>query len=289
MCSFATFQQQIKYIRMRISVIFIALLLLAGNCFAQTYEEWIKKSYDYLDNKDLVSAEESLKTAMRQEPANPLNYALLTNLGTIQRRQGKLEEALLSYTSALSGHTKNITILENRASLYTEMGEPEKALNDYTALLIINPDHQESLYCRGLLYLQLKNFLWAEQDFDKILKVNEKSVRGRLGHAILEKVRGNYTESERIFNYLISEMPRDWVLYEGRADLYFMMGKNARAMADINKVFTESEPNAALYVLRGKVKLALYEKESASLDFQKAKNMGYDKTVIAELMKLAMK
>lgn len=271
---------------MRIPAIFIALLLIAGNCFAQSYEEWIQKSYDFLDKNDLVSAEESLKSAMRQEPANPVNYALLTNLGTIQRRQGKLEDALMSYTSALSAHTNNATILENRASLYTELGEAEKALNDYTALLLIEPAHQEALYCRGLIYLQQKQYLWAEQDFDKILEVNEKSVRGRLGHAILEKIRGNYDESERIFNYLISEMPRDWVLYEGRADLYFMMGKNSRAMADINKVFVESKPGAALYVLRGKVKLALYEKESASMDFQKAKNMGYDKDVIDELMKM---
>ena len=120
--------------------------------------------------------------------------------------------------------------------------------------------------------------MWAEQDFDKILEVNEKSVRARLGHAILE----------RIFNYLISEMPRDWILYEGRADLYFMMGKNARAMADIEKVFTESEPTANLYVLRGKIKLAQYEKERAALDFKKAESMGYNKEVIKELLKLTM-
>ena len=81
-----------------------------------------------------------------------------------------LEEALISYTSALSGHTKNITILENRASLYTELGETEKALNDYNTLLIEDPEHQEALYCRGLLYIQLQNYMWAEQDFDKILK-----------------------------------------------------------------------------------------------------------------------
>ena len=87
-------------------------------------------------------------------------------------------------------------------------------------------------------------------------------------------------------NYLISQMPRDWLLYEGRADVYFMMGKNARAMADINKVFTESTPSASLYVLRGKVKLAQYEKASAATDFQKALEMGYDKTVIDELMKM---
>ena len=101
-------------------------------------------------------------------------------------------------------------------------------------------------------------------------------------------MRGNYDESELIFNYLISEMPRDWILYEGRADLYFMMGKNARAMADIEKVFTESEPTANLYVLRGKIKLAQYEKERAALDFKKAESMGYNKEVIKELLKLTM-
>ena len=156
------------------------------------------------------------------------------------------------------------------------MGEIEKATNDYNALLILNPHHQEALYCRAMLHLQHKNYLLAEQDFDKILEVNEKSVKGRLGHAILEKLR-NYDESERIFNYLIN----------GRADLYFMMGKNARAMADINRIFVESTPTAALYVLRGKVKLAQYEKASAALDFKKAEDMGYDKTTIDELMKMA--
>lgn len=82
---------------------------------------------------------------MRKEPGNPMNYALLTNLGSIQRRQGKLEEALLSYTAALSGRPNNPTILENRASLYSEMGETEKALNDYNALLIEEPTNEEAL------------------------------------------------------------------------------------------------------------------------------------------------
>lgn len=271
---------------MKVFLIFISLLL-SCNGFAQTYEEYLQKSYDFVDKKDLPSAEESLKAAMRLEPANPLNYALLTNLGTIQRRQGKLEDALLSYTSALSGHSKDITILENRASLYTELGDTEKALSDYNSLLLEDPEHQEALYNRGLLYIQMKEFLWAEQDFDKIMEVNQKSVRARLGHAILEKARGNYDESERIYNYLISEMPNDLILYEGRADLYFRTGKNARAMNDINKVFQEGTPTAGLYVLRGKIKLGLYEKERAAIDFKKAESMGYDKETIAELMKLA--
>lgn len=254
---------------------------------AQTYEQYVKKSFDLLDQNDLVAAGESLKAAMRLEPANPNNYALLMNLGTIQRRQGLLEEALVSYSAALSRHPQQETLLENRAQLYIEMGEIEKALNDYNALLAINPDKQDALYARGVLFLDQRDLLRAEEDFDRLLQVNEKSVKARLGFALLEKIRGNFLESERIFNYLISEMPREWTLYEERADLYFRMGKNARAMGDINKVFVESEPTASLYVLRGKVKLAQFEKPSAALDFKKALEMGYDKATIDMLMEMA--
>lgn len=279
-------QTNIERYTMRIIMLWICLFLGVTSIQAQGYEELISKSYDYLEKKDLPAAEESLKAAMRLEPANPNNFALLTNLGTIQRRQGKLEEAMISYSAALSGHPQNQGILESRASLYAEMGNTEMALNDYSTLLALAPTNEEALYNRGLIYLQQKNYLSAEQDFEKILEVNDKSVRGRVGYAILEKMRGNFDESERIYNYLINELPKDWSLYEGRADLYFMKGKNARAMADINKVFAETTPTAALYVLRGKVKLALYEKPSAAIDFKKAQEMGYDPETIRELIKL---
>ena len=168
-----------------------------------------------------------------------------------------------------------------------ETGETEKALNDYNLILLNNPAHEDALYNRGLIYLQQKNFLWAEQDFDKMLEVNNASFYGRLGHAILEKNRGNYNESERIYTYLIDKLPHEWQLYKGRADLYFLMGKNGRALNDVNKVFFESEADADLYVLRGKIKLALYEREPAAADFRKAREMGYDSPIIEELLRIA--
>ena len=88
---------------MRTFLIIIGLFLFIGNSFAQSYEELIEKSYDFVDKGDLVSAEESLKAAMRKEPANPLNYALLTNLVTLLRVLGMLNLLLISYISALRG------------------------------------------------------------------------------------------------------------------------------------------------------------------------------------------
>ncbi|MDR0538275.1 MAG: tetratricopeptide repeat protein [Tannerellaceae bacterium] len=267
---------------------FLLLLLQAGGALrGQSYEELVRKSYDYLDRDDLPAAEVALKEAMRMEPANPNNYALLSNLGTIQRRQGKYEDAIASYSISLGREPKNVMILGNRASLYLEIGDAERALADYNLVLVEDSINQDALYNRGLIYLQKKNFLWAEQDFDRLLQINEYTFYGRLGHAVLEKARGNYDESERIYSYLIDKMPRELQLYRGRADLYFLMGKNARAMADINRVFADSSPDADAYILRGKIKLAQYEKEAAVRDFLKAKELGYDAVPADELLRLA--
>jgi len=270
---------------MKLIVLFLSLLF-ASHVFAQTYEDFIGDSYDFLEKNDLPAAEEALRAAMRLEPANPFNYALLTNLGTIQRRQGKKEDALLSYTTALSRRPDDILLLANRASLYGETGDAEKAIADYNTILSIDNVNQDALYYRGLLYIQLRNLVEAEADFDRMLQINEKTLNGRVGHAILAKVRGNYDESERIYNYLISEMPQVWTLYEGRAELYFMMEKNARAIDDLNKVLSATTPAASFYILRAKIKIAQYERQAAREDLQKAAEMGYPSEIIAELRKL---
>ena len=266
--------------------VFFLLFCAAQHLCAQTYEELILKSYDYVEKDDLPAAEESLKAAMRLEPANKLNFTLLTNLGTIQRRLGHLDDALLSYTAALNQQPKNETILENRATLYTEMGEMELAMNDYQTLLAVNPLHEEALYQRGLLHIHSNNSILAEIDFDRIMEINQETVKGRLGFAILEKVRQNYVECEEILNYLISKHPNYLLLYEERAELFFLTDRRARAMTDLNKVFAETpNPSAEQYVLRGRIKLAQFEKESAALDFRKALSLGYDSETIENLLK----
>ncbi|WP_060828594.1 tetratricopeptide repeat protein [Tannerella forsythia] len=267
--------------------IVLGLLLMVGTLRAQTYEEMIRKSYEYADRGDLPAAEEALKAAMHAEPANKNNFALLSNLGTIQRQQGKTDEALVSYTAALSLQPKNKLILSNRAELYIEMGETEKALSDYQALLLLDPLDLDAYYRRGMLYIEAKDYMLADEDFEKIMSIDKESEQGRFGFALLDKARGNYEDSEAILSYLIEKSSTPLQYYEERAELYFRMKKNARAMADLNKIFAETnDVPAHLYVLRGKIKLAQFEKESAAIDFKKALELGYDKAVIDELIKM---
>lgn len=272
---------------MKIWSMALGLLLMVGTLRAQTYEEMIRKSYEYADRGDLPAAEEALKAAMHAEPANKNNFALLSNLGTIQRQQGKTDEALVSYTAALSLQPKNKLILSNRAELYVEMGETEKALSDYQALLLLDPLDLDAYYRRGMLYIEAKDYMLADEDFEKIMSIDKESEQGRFGFALLDKARGNYEDSEAILSYLIEKSRTPLQYYEERAELYFRMKKNARAMADLNNIFAETnDVPAHLYVLRGKIKLAQFEKESAAIDFKKALELGYDKAVIDELIKM---
>ena len=270
----------------RFLIIFLGLCLCLTAVSAQTFEELVLKSYEFADANKFSAAEECLKAAMRLQPTNRLNYSLLTNLGICQWRQRKLDEALVSFSAALSQMPKEENIIQNRAELLTDMGEIEKAIGDYNALLIISPTNEKARYLRGLLYINTGKYLLAEADFEDIIQTNKDTFLGRFGYAILEKARGKYTESEVIFTYLLDKYPDNLRVLEERAELFFLTSRNGRAMNDLNKVFAASStPSAELLMLRGRIKLAQKEKESAAVDFKKARDLGYNAETVERLLK----
>jgi len=258
--------------------VIIIFLLPVINVSAQDKKDWLSLSFNYIEKNRLDSAEMALKTVLKNDPDNPVNPFLLNNLGTIQRRMGKREEAIVSYTAALGQYPKQPVFLESRASLFAEMGQAQNAILDYSTLLEVSPDNEEALYQRGLLYLQIKNTDLAEADFRRMLELNPSSLFARRGLASLAKFRGDYNEGEIIYNYLLSKKPDDCDLYAGRAELYLLMKRPGKASADINRAIYlagDKSPNPYFYIIRYRVNLLLREKEDALKDLKKAIALGY--------------
>jgi len=256
------------------------LLFLLGSMGvqAQTYADEISLAFDYMKQNRLDSAERAFKAALKSEPDNPLNPFLLNNLGTIQRRLGKRDQALLSYTAALGTFPKQLVFLESRASLFAEMGQAENAIIDYSALLTEAPNNEEALYQRGLLYLQVKNTDLSEIDFRQMLKLNPNSLYARIGFASLAKFRGDYEEAEKIYNYLLDKEPENSSLYAGRAELYLLMNRPGKSSSDINRAIRlagDSVTEPYLYIIRYRAKLLLHETAGAQNDLKKAISLGY--------------
>ena len=111
---------------------------------AQTYDDYVTMSFDYIEQDSLPQAEEAIRKALRVEPGNPGNGLLLVNMGTIQRRQGKLKDAEQSYTIGLGFLPENLTLLSSRASLYAEMGEYAKAIDDYTSVIYKEAENEDA-------------------------------------------------------------------------------------------------------------------------------------------------
>lgn len=265
----------------------IFLLCMAGlmGVQAQQYDEWVQKSFELLEKNEPEQAESCLKEALRKEPANPQNALLLTNLGTIQRRLGKKEDALISYSSALMLMPRSVMLLGNRAALFAEQEKWEDAEADYTAILYLEEDHEESLYHRGFIRLERGDTLAARTDFERIVKSNPTSSRGRLGIAALLKASKNYVMAAEMYTQVIKANEKQASLYLKRAEVYYLDGKLSKAVSDINRSIELDAEDPMAYLIRGRIRYAQYDRASALEDFQKAKDMGFLDPIVDKMIK----
>ena len=162
------------------------------SAFSQTYQELSDRAVAATEQDSLTQAEEYILQALKLEPANPHNALLFSNLGTIQRRQHRYDQALESYTFALNIAPRALPILLNRAALYLELGKDDLARIDYSLVLDIDKDNAEALLMRAYIYMRQRNYNFARADYERLLKIDPQSYNGRLGLATLEQKEGKY-------------------------------------------------------------------------------------------------
>ena len=269
--------------------IFIITLLFCLsfiNSFAQTYEEMVNRSIDYVEMNDYAAAEQALKAALRKEPANPNNTMLMVNLGTIQRNLGKFDEALLSYNIAVEKFPESSFVRHNRAALYCEMNRFSDALKDYNTILLSDPKDTEAIYRRALIYMSEKNLMSAEEDFEKILEIKPKDLSAQMGLASILKRRSQWKEAEEMYSDLIYGNKTTGELYSHRAECYLRLNRLARAREDIAKALELGYEDPSIYMIRGQLRLVQYEKKMAKADFLKAKEMGVEESIVEEFLRL---
>lgn len=268
----------------------IPILFLGMSCslltYGQTYAEMMIRSAEYVEQGEYAAAEQALQTAMRKEPANPANFLLLANLGTIQRELRKYDDALISYSTALSREPKNVFLLHNRAALYCEMDQSDNAIKDYTTILHLAPNDIEALYRRGLIHLERKDVFAAEEDFELIKTYDPNSLLSSLGRALILKKQQDWTAAEEVYNDLLLKNKMNGDLFMFRGECNLNLGKIGRAQSDVAKAIELGCEDPFVYVLRGRIRLEQYDKFSAKLDFEKAKELGVNEKVIDDFLKL---
>jgi len=259
-------------------------LLISVQTKAQTYEEWVDRSFDMIDCDSTREAAECLKKAMRLEPANPQNALLFCNLGTLQRQLGEMDDALMSYSCAIALRPEVLTPLQSRAQLYAEMEKYPEAIDDYSKVLEAEPQNEEVLYERALCRLMNADTLGARRDLEFIDTFNPQSAKSRMGMAVVYKATREYSLAIDLYNALIKANPKSWSLLRDRAEVHFLSNRMGAALQDVNASLEMNANDPLTYLLRAQIRLAKGDKEYARRDLNIALEKGLEPEVVEQFL-----
>ena len=247
------------------------------------YFALIDSAQHHINLKQWAIAEKFLLDAIKAEPSNPSNSLLLSNLATMQRRQGKLAEAIKNYSMAIDITPNAVTLLLNRAALYTVIDSIARAQADYERIMELDPNDVESRYNHGMIALNLGDSKTAQQDFDNILRINPNSGMGKQGQGYLNKHAGNYDKAAQCFSEVIKVKPTSTLL-ANRADCYLATKRLNDASLDIANALELDPDDPYIYVLRAKLNKLRFNRSDMERDIKLAVAHGLNETEVKQLI-----
>ena len=255
----------------------MAILWLAGAALpvaAQTYDELSQKAEVCMKEGKWADAEHWLRTAFDRDPDNGKNIVLLANLGIVQHRQGKVEEAIDTFTLALERYPDQVEFLTARAEMLMQKGENNRAYLDVCRILDLEPKNVHALMAHAYLYFDRGEFKGACADYKKVLELEPENRTAKFGWAVAEQKAGNNEKALALIDEMLEGQDTEPWIVEARANVLCALERHEEAMADINRVIGRPESGPSAYVTRGDIWLAMKKKRKAKADYQKALELG---------------
>lgn len=267
-------------------LLFICLLAPLSLCLsAQSQREWTDRGYAYMEQDSLEQAEECFKHAVEAAPTSKQNVMLLTNLGTVQRRRGKMLDAIESYTLALNYSPLDVAILMSRATAYMALGNDDKAYIDLCNVLDKQIDHAEALYYRAFIYTGRREYTAARADYKRLLALQPDHENGLLGLALLDQREGRLQAAELQLTALVERYPDNATYLQARANVLIERHLYDLALIDLEGAIVLQPTDAYLYVARAELYLKMKRRTAAKADLDKAVALGLPRISLGELYK----
>lgn len=252
---------------------------------AQNYHEVIDKAMAYTMKDSLVQAEELFKQALKMDPVNARNALLFSNLGTVQKRMGKVDDAIASYSMALNITPYATSIILNRAALYLDKGLKDKAYIDYCNVIDLLPENEEARLFRAYIYMSRRQYDEARVDYNVIIGKNPSHKSARIGLVLIDQNVGKFIAAQNGLNLLVNDFPEDVSLLKMRANLEIEQNYLDAALADLEAAARLEVKDAETFCQIGDVCLLLHKKGEARKAFEKAITLGISRAMLQDKLK----
>lgn len=230
---------------------------------------------------DYKCAEEQYTKLAEKEQIQKFQSEYYNQLGTAQRRLGKISASFKSYESALKSNPMSTAVYANLGSLHNQKGSRTKALDYLNKGLQIDPENAEMYLTRAKVYENLNKKDLAEKDLKQIMTFAPDNIFARTGLANLKKRNGDLDGALNDYNKLLSEKPES-LLYNGRADVYLKLKKSKEALADVNKAISIDPNFSQSYVTKAMILFDTAKDKEACASLDKAVATGYEKAALTE-------
>ena len=159
-----------------------------------------------IENQQYHQAERVLGGALSGQPENS---DLLCNLGRALMLQGRLDEAIASFSKVLAIHPTHAVAHFNLAVVFQSRGQLLLALEHYHQALHIDPRHHKWWSNLGATQLSLADYSAASASFRKALALSPDEIMALQGLSVACCALGNYEEAGRLLGRVLSISPED--------------------------------------------------------------------------------
>lgn len=237
------------------------------------YINLVGKADSAIAQSNWVEAESSLLKAMKEQPSNPANVLLLSNLAMMQFQQGKDSLALNTINDAHNIAPKSITVLNNKARILKSLGLINEASNCYEQILSIDSTLIEPRYMHGVIALTNKDLTTAFSDFSTLEKMAPTEELTLDGMALYYFHSQNFSKAIPYFNKLIEITP-SIDNYSNKILCHLFCEELSEASSTINDAIKLYPLEGDFYLHRAFLNHLYYRQDDCDADIKKAVGLG---------------
>lgn len=244
----------------------------------------IDQSEKALEENDFESAALRLVEAMSVEPDNPLNVALLSNLGMIYYYNEQDSLALRVLDEAVVRAPKLIAAHENRARVLTGVGRDMEAFEEYGKVIEIDSMHTTARFYHAMIALYNGRLAAAEEDIACLNNVVPLWTNTILANATLFSLTSREREAISLFRKLIDreKLPE---YYSALAGCLLAVDDLNEASQVINDGMTLFPDDPELLFHRAVLNKKRYLPDEAQRDAKRAIELGVEPKRMLEVLK----
>lgn len=213
------------------------------------------ESYNYVRGIEAIEAEnfheasEYLNKEIKENPKNGYAYAWMAIIYNRNEEYGKAISVLNQAIKFIPKKDKYYRSwsYNTKSQVYKMLGDYTKALNCITEAIAILPEDKDCYQERAQLYFEMGNYDAADKDYNKLIAMDSGDIHSYMGLGRNEKMRKNFSEAIKHFDYVIKLDNEYSSGYAFRGECYIALGKYNEAATDLVKALSINQDRKAFH------------------------------------------